>query len=76
VAVPYLQAFSIVSCAAMMQRSEKALDNPGIEDNSFKVAKKATAEFYRQHILPQAIGYADMVSRGAAAVTNYDPALL
>lgn len=75
IAVPYHQAFSILSCAAMMARSEKVLDKSDMDDD-FKAAKKATCLFYRQHILPLASGYTAIVLAGSGAVTDFDAALL
>lgn len=75
VAVPYLKAFSILSCGAMMAKSQAALSNSGMDD-AFIQSKTATIDFYMAHIMPQAISQAEIVMTGAASVKDIDPALL
>jgi alkylation response protein AidB-like acyl-CoA dehydrogenase len=67
VAVPYLKAFSIVSCAAMMKRSVNALAQSGFDDDFCK-AKAVTAAFYMTHMLPMATAYAAIVTGGSSSV--------
>jgi len=74
VAVPYLKAFSILSCGAMMERSRIALPNSGM-DAGFIKAKSATIDFYMAHILPQAVSQAEIVMHGSASVKDFDPSL-
>ncbi|MDB5490181.1 MAG: acyl-CoA dehydrogenase, middle domain protein [Micavibrio sp.] len=75
VAVPYLRAFSILSCGAMMAKARAALPASGM-DADFIKAKTATIDFYMAHIMPQALGQAEIVMNGAASVKDVDPALL
>ncbi len=76
VAVPYLRLFGIVAGGWLMASAAlfaaHRLDQPGA-DRAFLEAKLATARFYLEHLLPQAIALADTVTGGADAVLAFDP---
>ena len=70
-AAPYLKLFGTVAGGWVMARSaliaHEKLAQPQ-SDAAFIEAKLATSRFYAEHILPQARGYADTVTSGAASV--------
>jgi alkylation response protein AidB-like acyl-CoA dehydrogenase len=75
VAVPYLKLFGTVAGGWVMAQSaliaHVSAQGPQ-SDTDFLEAKLATARFYAEHILPQASGYADTVTSGAASVMALD----
>src|SRR6185295_11201736 len=76
VAVPYLKLFGTVAGGWMMARAaliaQEKLKDPAA-DREFLEAKLATASFYAEHELPQALPLAREVTRGAASVLALDP---
>jgi alkylation response protein AidB-like acyl-CoA dehydrogenase len=75
--VPYLNAFGTVLGASMLARSAaaaKALEQAG-GDRDFCKAKRATAQFYAAHILPQATAYLETVLSGAKPVAAFTPSM-
>ncbi len=73
-ASPYLRLFGTVAGGAMMAKAagvaaERLSENA---DDRFYGAKRATAGFYGEHILPQAQALADTVINGAATVLDLD----
>ncbi|HET7158655.1 MAG TPA: acyl-CoA dehydrogenase [Burkholderiales bacterium] len=71
VAVPYLKLFGAVAGGWVMARAALMAHEKRSEpqsDADFLEVKLATARFYFEHILPQASGYADTVTSGAASV--------
>jgi len=77
VAVPYLKLFGTVAGGWMMARAalvaRSRLEDPAA-DRDFLEAKLATARFYAEHVLPQALPLARAVTRGSASVLALDPA--
>ncbi|MES2564767.1 MAG: acyl-CoA dehydrogenase, partial [Pseudomonadota bacterium] len=77
VAVPYLKLFGVVAGGWVMARSALIAHEEAQApqcDADFLEAKLATARFYFEHILPQARGYAETVTSGAASVLALDVA--
>jgi 3-(methylsulfanyl)propanoyl-CoA dehydrogenase len=73
-ASPYLRLFGTVAGGAMMAKAagvaaERLSENA---DDRFYGAKRTTAGFYGEHILPQAQALADTVINGAATVLDLD----
>jgi hypothetical protein len=72
VAVPVLKLFGIVTGGWQMARAalaaHVALGAGHNEDPGFYEAKIATAHFYADHILPQAMAFKPTILRGAASV--------
>jgi len=70
-AVPFLKLMGIVCGGWQMARAAlaagRALDRGG-EDAAFYTAKLATARFFAEHILPQAGGLRDAITRGSSSV--------
>ena len=77
VAVPYLKLFGTVAGGWLMARAaliaRKRLSAPGT-DREFLEAKLATARFYLEHLLPQAVALSQTVTSGAASTLALDPA--
>lgn len=77
VAVPYLKLFGTVAGGWLMARAaliaRERLAGSGA-DREFLEAKRATARFYLEHLLPQAAALAQTVTTGAASTLALDPA--
>lgn len=77
VAVPYLKLFGTVAGGWLMARAaliaRERLSASGA-DREFLEAKLATARFYLEHLLPQAIALSQTVTAGAASTLALDPA--
>jgi 3-(methylsulfanyl)propanoyl-CoA dehydrogenase len=75
VSVPYLKLFGTVGGGWMMARAaliaQTRLNEAG-SDRDFLLGKLATARFYAEHVLPQAIPLAREVTQGAASVIALD----
>jgi len=77
VAVPYLKLFGTVAGgwlmarAALVSRERLAAADA---DREFFAAKLATARFYLEHLLPQAIALSQTVTAGAESTLALDPA--
>ncbi len=73
---PYLKAFGLVSCAAMVLRAanaaQQAVKDGGVEQG-FCDGKFAVAQFYITHHLPQVLAYVATVKSGAASVVAVSP---
>ena len=77
VSVPYLKLFGTVAGGWLMARAAliaQAKLNEPESDPDFLRAKRATARFYAEHILPQAISLAREVTAGADSVLALDAA--
>ena len=74
-ATPYLRLFATVAGGAMMGRAilaaQAALD-ANTEDPNFYIAKLASARFYAENILPQAVGLVAPVRDGYHAVLSFN----
>jgi hypothetical protein len=72
-AVPYLKLFGTVAGGWLMARAALAattkLDSP---EADFYRAKKITARFYVEHVLPEAQVYRDAIVNGAGSVLALD----
>ncbi len=71
VAVPYLRLFGTVGGGWMMARAALIAQSKRDEanaDTAFYDAKITTAQFYSEHILPQAAAFRQTVINGAASV--------
>ncbi|WP_342050648.1 MULTISPECIES: acyl-CoA dehydrogenase [unclassified Cupriavidus] len=66
--VPYLRLCGIVFSGWQMARALLAAEARRGDDPSFYDAKIATAQFYAQHLLPQATALRDAIVEGAASV--------
>ncbi|WP_423196371.1 Acyl-CoA dehydrogenase [Cupriavidus sp. H19C3] len=66
--VPYLRLCGIVFSGWQMARALLAAERKRGDDPSFHDAKIATAQFYAQHILPQAVALRDAIVEGGAPV--------
>ncbi|RLK44471.1 acyl-CoA dehydrogenase [Cupriavidus plantarum] len=66
--VPYLRLCGIVFSGWQMARALLAAEARRGDDPSFYDAKIATAQFYAQHLLPQAAALRDAIVEGAASV--------
>ena len=77
VAKPYLQAFGTIVGGLMMARiaaaAEKGLAQGA--DHAFFEAKRALADFYMSHILPEAAACIETVYKGGPAVNRYTAAM-
>jgi len=77
VAVPYLKLFGTVAGGWVMARAaliaQERATTPGA-DRGFLEAKLATAQFYLEHLLPQAGALAQTVMCGAPSTLALDPA--
>ena len=77
VSVPYLKLFGTVAGGWMMARAaliaQAKLAEPEA-DHDFMKAKLATARFYAEHVLPQALPLAREITHGADSVLALDPA--
>ena len=74
---PYLKAFGTVTGGAMMARAAlaaKKLETSGM-DPKFCAAKRLTAQFYMDHVLPQHAGHLQTVLRGSKSVTDFKPGM-
>jgi hypothetical protein len=75
VATPYLQAFGLISGAAMMARAliaaDALVDAGG--DKTFCATKRATALFYMHNILPLCAGELAVVAGGKSTVVDFKP---
>jgi alkylation response protein AidB-like acyl-CoA dehydrogenase len=71
-AVPFLKMMGIVCGGWQMARAaiaaQRRLDDGGGAESSFYAAKIATARFYAEHILPQALGLREAITRGGHSV--------
>jgi hypothetical protein len=77
-ATPYLTLFATVVGGWLMVKSELAASEKlrrGEGDPRFLKGKLLSAQFYAEHVLPQASGLLASVVNGAS-VTTYDPELL
>ena len=76
-ATPYLRQFATVAGGAMMARTtlaaQAALDG-GTGDPDFYAAKLASARFYAENILPQAMALVAPVRDGHRAVLEFNEA--
>ena len=76
-ATPYLRLFATVAGGAMMARATLAAQaslNTGAGDPDFYTAKLASARFYAENILPQAVGLVAPVRDGHRAVLEFNEA--
>ncbi|KIL98289.1 Acyl-CoA dehydrogenase [Paramagnetospirillum magnetotacticum MS-1] len=78
-AVPTLDLFGIVvggQQVALAAKVAKAALDTGRDHDGFYAAKLATAHFYAEHVLPQAIALERTVIAGSATVMGVDEAIL
>ncbi|WP_354678929.1 acyl-CoA dehydrogenase [Cupriavidus plantarum] len=68
--VPYLRLCGIVFSGWQMARALLAAEARRGDDPSFYDAKIATAQFYAQHLLPQAAALRDAIVEGEASVNS------
>ena len=76
-ATPYLRLFATVAGGAMMARATLAAQaslDTGAGDPDFYTAKLASARFYAENILPQAVGLVAPVRYGHRAVLEFNEA--
>jgi 3-(methylsulfanyl)propanoyl-CoA dehydrogenase len=74
VSVPYLKLCGLVMGAWLLARSAAiAAAGRGSAGSEFYRAKIQTAHFYAKQVLPQALGLANVVAEGAAAVLGAEP---
>ena len=76
-ATPYLRLFATVAGGAMMARATLAAQaslDTGAGDPDFYTAKLASARFYAENILPQAVGLVAPVRDGHRAVLAFNEA--
>ena len=76
-ATPYLRLFATVAGGAMMARATLAAQaslDTGAGDPDFYTAKLASARFYAENILPQAVGLVAPVRDGHRAVLEFNEA--
>ena len=66
--VPYLLLAGNAVAGWQMAESWLAADSLGAEDQAFAKAKKITAAFYAQHLLPRCAAAADSICNGAESV--------
>ena len=77
VAVPYLKLFGTVAGGWLMARAalvSHARLAAADADQEFFTAKLATARFYLEHLLPQAVALSQTVTAGADSTLALDPA--
>jgi alkylation response protein AidB-like acyl-CoA dehydrogenase len=67
-AVPYLELVGLLAGGWVMARAAAATEDPGTAAPAFGAAKRATARFYTDAILPKADALAMIVAKGGAAV--------
>lgn len=65
---PYLKAFGIIAGGAMMEKSAEIAAQKGGDD--FHQSKVKTAAFYRDNILPLALGHLHIASKGPQSFTT------
>ncbi len=78
-ATPYLRLFGVVAGGWVMARqalAATALIAAGEGDADFLAAKVATARFYAEHLLPEALGLVAPVTAGAAGLFAIEPKYL
>jgi hypothetical protein len=79
VSVPYLMLCGRVLGGALLARSaaiaSTALSRGG-GDEKFYRAKRQTARFYAEHLLPEALGLMRVIKSGGASVSQADPELV
>ena len=76
-ATPYLRLFATVAGGAMMARATLAAQaslDMDAGDPDFYTAKLASARFYAENILPQAVGLVAPVRDGHRAVLEFNEA--
>jgi len=73
VAVPYLHLCGLVLGGAMMAKAYRAATALLQTDPAFHRAKRRTARFFIEHLLPAAGGLAHTVRNGAECVVDEDP---
>lgn len=66
--VPYLLLAGNAVAGWQMAESWLAADALGADDQGFAKAKKITAAFYAQHLLPRCAAAADSICNGAESV--------
>lgn len=79
IAVPFLKLAGTVMGGWLMARAADVAARTlaaGTSDQEFLQAKLATARFYAEHMLPQALSFLAIVKGGAAAVAEADAALI
>jgi alkylation response protein AidB-like acyl-CoA dehydrogenase len=75
-AVPYLMLFGTVAGGWLLARSALvATTRPATADADFHQAKRITAQFYAEHVFPEAQAYRDAIVSGAGSVLAMDEAL-
>ena len=78
-ATPYLRLFGVVAGGWVMARQALAAQEllaAGEGDAAFLAAKVATAQFYAEHLLPEALGLVGPVTAGAAGLFAIEPKYL
>ena len=77
VSVPYLRLCGYVAGGWMMAKaSALAASKKGGPDRDFYEAKLRTGLFYAEHVLPQVLALAEVVTKGAGSVVDTDAALV
>ena len=76
VAVPYLKFSGYVIGAWLMVRAASIAARAGTTEPEFYAAKRQTARFFVEQLLPQALGLAAVIEQGAPSVTEADAALI
>jgi acyl-CoA dehydrogenase len=77
VSVPYLKLCGYVAGGWLMAKSSAiAARQKDTQDRDFYEAKIRTALFYADHVLPQSIALAHVVTKGARSVVDTDAALV
>ena len=77
VSVPYLRLCGYVAGGWMMAKaSALAASKKDGPDRDFYEAKLRTGLFYTEHVLPQALALAQVVTKGAGSVVDTDAALV
>ena len=76
IAVPYLMMSGIVVGGWLMTKSSDIATRNESSDSAFYGSKRQLARYYVDHILPDALALARIITDGAASVLEADPALL
>jgi 3-(methylthio)propanoyl-CoA dehydrogenase len=77
VSVPYLRLCGYVAGGWLMAKAAAiAANKKDGPDRDFYEAKLRTALFYTEHVLPQVLALAQVVTKGADSVVDTDAALV
>jgi hypothetical protein len=74
--VPYLKLFGTVAGGWLMARAALvATEKLATPTADFYRAKRVTARFYAEHVLPEAQTYRDSIVKGAGSILALDESL-